>query len=362
MVKLINDAETHILVTGGLGFIGSHVVVKLIELRLNVIIIDNLSNSDISTIHKIKQITESKKDFVFLQGDICNENFINDVFLSYNINIVMHFAALKSVTESQLYPELYYKVNVEGTKTLLNVMTSHNCHRFIYSSSATVYGNSKSPVSEQSEIGNNLSCNYAKNKYEIEKYLFDNFKDHDIIILRYFNPIGAHSSGIIGENPSGIPNNIFPYLTRVAQWTNNPYSDPLSPYIIFTIFGNDYDTIDGTCIRDYVHVDDLAQAHIEVMNLIGDDKKHTIYGKIKIYNVGTGTGSTVLQLINNLNQVLIENNKKPIQYQFGSRRPGDLDVCFGNVDKIYTDIGFKTKHGIKKMCQDGLNFIFSYSQ
>jgi len=268
------------MVTGGLGYIGSHVVVELLNLDKYVIIIDNLSNSNKSVLDKLFKITNKPNNILFFETDIRNEEDLIEIFEEYPIDLVMHFAALKSVSESEKYPDLY----INGTKTLLSVMEQFNCKKFIYSSSATVYGDSSPPVSEDSKVGSNLACNYAKNKYDMEQYMINNCKnDWSIVILRYFNPIGAHSSGLIGDDPNGIPNNIFPYLLRVAKWSNsNPTErNENSPYKSLTIFGDDYDTKDGTCIRDYVHVEDLALSHLSAISKLSSNG-------IFIYNVGTG--------------------------------------------------------------------------
>lgn len=351
----MDNKKPHILVTGGLGFIGSHCVVKLINKNYHVIICDNLSNSDISVIDKINRITRRPDNLIFIQADIRDHESIDNIFKSHQINCVMHFAALKSVSESMIYPELYQSVNVEGTKLLLNVMKNNNCTKFIYSSSATVYGDSESPCTENSDVGKGLTCNYAFNKYDVEQFLINSsdFIDWDIMILRYFNPIGAHPSGIIGENPVGVPNNIFPYLLRVAANVNNisqANNNDKNPYNFFTIFGNDYETCDGTCIRDYIHVQDLALGHIEVM-----EKMHNL--KLKIFNLGTGTGTSVMQLINAMNQVLESKNLIKIPFVIGPKRAGDLDKCYANADKIFNELNFKTMHNIHDMCIDGLNFV-----
>ena len=354
-----------ILVTGGTGFIASHVIVQLLEKNNDIIIIDNLHNSSKDMIQKIISIVGSHKSnqIKFIEGDICNSDLLHDIFTNNNINSVLHFAALKSVGESQKLPDLYHKVNVEATINLLKIMKHYKCHNFIYSSSATVYGDSKSPVTEESETGNNLACNYAQNKYDVENYIKTNYDDQynnfNITILRYFNPIAAHKSGIIGENPNGIPNNIFPYLLKVALYTNTDADTDTSNnnkvYEKLTIFGDDYDTRDGTCIRDYIHVVDLARAHVFVLDNIihGND----IDSKLKIYNVGTGKNTTVKELVTTFNETLIENGKKPIKYICGKRRDGDLDVSYANVNLIEKEIGFKTEYDIKDMCKDGLNFV-----
>lgn len=348
----------YLLVTGGLGFIGSHVVVKLINLDYKIVVYDNLSNSDIVMIDKINKITNKIDNLIFIEGDIRDKNKLNDIFNTYDFLHVFHFAALKSVSESEIYPKLYKDVNVNGTLALLDVMNKFNCKNFVYSSSATVYGDTVMPTTEESLVGNNLSCNYAHNKYDVEQYLINEhnkegiLKDWNIIILRYFNPIGAHPSGIIGEDPNGIPNNVFPYLLRVAKWTNETslHKDLNSPYKIFTIFGNNYDTHDGTCIRDYIHIEDLSQAHVDVIKVLNNSQ-------LIIYNVGTGNGTTVMELVKSINRILVKNNRKEINYRIGERRKGDIDISYAKVNKIYKDIGFKTKYTINDMCKDGLNFI-----
>jgi UDP-glucose 4-epimerase len=349
-----NMDDEYILVTGGTGFIGSHVVVKLLNLNYNVIIIDNFSNSNEEILDRIHKLTDNKKNVILIEGDIRYENDLEDIFNKYTINLVMNFAALKSVSESEKYPELYHEVNVDGSINLINMMKKHNVKKFIYSSSATVYGDAISPVNELTNVGSNLACNYAKNKYDMEQYLISNkeelLNDFDITILRYFNPIGSHESGIIGEDPNGIPNNIFPYLLRVAKYVNeNEEIDEKNPYSKLTIFGDTYDTRDGTCIRDYIHVQDLAEAHIQVMSYMKQEE-------LEIYNVGTGSNVTVLELVNCINNILTMNEKKKIPFIYGEKRKGDLDISYSNVDKIWNNIGFKTKYGIEEMCYHGLKF------
>ncbi|VBB18497.1 UDP-glucose 4-epimerase GalE [Yasminevirus sp. GU-2018] len=371
---------SYTLITGGIGFIGSHVVVQTLEKGRPVVILDNMSNSKIDVLYKIKQLSNitnpDDQRLIFVQGDIRDETLLDNLFSKYDINTVMHFAALKSVSESQKYPDLYYDVNVIGTKTILKIMKRHNCKNFIYSSSATVYGVEPSPVVETTPTGNTLLCNYARNKFDMEQYLIEhtkinnnsqdcqnnqeNLSDWNVVILRYFNPIGAHPSGLLGEDPNDIPNNIFPYLLRVARWCNTvdesgKKSHQESPYRYFTVFGDDYDTPDGTCIRDYVHVQDLARAHIDVHSAILD-RQNSSTGLL-IYNVGTGHGTSVFELINTLNSVLVKSGKNPIEYIVGARRPGDIVVSYAKVDKISHEIGFKTVNDVKQMCIDGLRFI-----
>lgn len=349
--------EKNILVTGGLGFIGSHVVIKLLENNHKVIIIDNLSNSELTTLDKIKHIVQEKSNnLTFVEGDITIAETLHQIFNDTKIDCVFHFSALKSVSESEKYPEQYYYNNVFGTIQLLDIMKMYKCNNFIYSSSATVYGSEPAPVCETMTTGNDLSCNYAKNKHDVEQYIINNCNDCKIVILRYFNPIGSHKSGLIGENPNGIPNNIFPYLLRVARQVNQDVHDSESPYDKLTVFGNDYETSDGTCIRDYIHIDDLAHAHINAFDYLNQDDTN-INIKESIFNVGTGNGTSVLELINTMNNVLVEHNKKTIPYEIGTRRVGDLAISYANVDKIEQVLGFKTCHDIKQMCHDGLTFI-----
>ena len=366
--------QPYILVTGGTGFIGSHFVVKAIMAGKHVIILDNLCNSNISVIRNIEKILckenlkdsiKKTKQLIFIYGDIRDNEVLHMIFESYNIESVVHFAALKSVAESQQYPDTYHDVNVIGTINLLNVMECYNCHHFIYSSSATVYGNASPPVTEDSPTGKGLACNYAHNKYNVESYLIDKIKKTDeykewsIVILRYFNPIGAHPSGLLGENPNDIPNNIFPYLLKVAQYHNADVCNIIQNdrYKQFTIFGSDYPTPDGTCIRDYVHVEDLARAHIEILELINKTNEHQ---SLRIYNVGTGIGTSVKNIVTIFNETLIEKNMIPIPFVFGDRREGDLAISCANVDKIYNEVGFATTNNITDMCRDGLNYILNF--
>jgi UDP-glucose 4-epimerase len=241
----------------------------------------------------------------------------------------------------------------------LNSMKRYRCTNLIYSSSATVYGNSPAPVDESSQVGQGLTCNYAYNKYDMENYLIENFSNLDdwkVVILRYFNPIGAHPSGLIGEDPNDVPNNIFPYLLRVAKQANEDNHHQSGPYDFFTIFGNDYNTSDGTCIRDYIHVQDLARAHVDVLKINNSNTRHNTKS-IQIFNVGTGKGTSVLCLINTINKVLLDRSKQPIVFKIGERRQGDLDVSYADASKIYKEIGFKTELDVNQMCVDGLNFV-----
>lgn len=326
----------YILITGGLGFIGSHIVVLLLQNNYDIIVIDNLSNSNKNVINDIKKIID--KDFIFYDYDLMNINEIDRIFDIYKISSVIHLASLKSVNESIKNPLSYYNNNVTGFLNLLNTMKKYDCKKIIFSSSATVYGLIKYPVDEGTITGNKISNPYGKTKYFIEEILFDLYnsdKSFSITILRYFNPIGAHESGFIGENPKDMPNNIFPYLLKVSS----------GEYDKLNIFGSDYDTKDGTCIRDFIHVMDLAESHIIVLNLFKVG--------LNIYNVGTGKGYSVLDLITTFEKV---NNIK-IKYEFAEKRKGDIDIVYANVDKIYKELKWKAKYSLEDMCRHGYNFI-----
>jgi UDP-glucose 4-epimerase len=323
-----------VLVTGGLGYIGSHTVVQLLENDYKVIVIDNLSNCRYEIIGKIKNITS--KVFTPIIGDIQNENLLSLIFFENNIDFVIHFAGLKSVSESINNPIYYYTNNIAGTLTLINVMKKYGVNKLIFSSSATVYGGEvELPLSENLPTGKNILSPYGKTKFMIEEMLKD-LTDWNIVILRYFNPIGCHSSGEIGENPKGIPNNLFPYILKVA-------SGQLSE---LNIFGNDYPTNDGTPIRDYIHVEDLARAHISSIKKLEDEG-------LFIYNVGTGIGYSVLEVVNTFQKV---NNIK-IPLKFVNRREGDCVEIFADCKKIKEELDWETKYSLEDMCRDGYNFI-----
>lgn len=324
------------LVTGGLGFIGSHVCVQMIQKNYKIVILDNLSNSTINVIAKMKKIT--KRDFEFIKGDIRDPKILEYIFEKYHIEGVLHFAALKSVKESNIKKDLYDDVNVNGTINILSCMEKYKCHNFIYSSSSTVYGKNTYPVTELSDTGYGLTCVYARNKYDVEKILFEKYSNWNVVILRYFNPIGAHPSGLLGEDPVDTPNNVFPYLLRVVS----------GQYDKFTVYGNDYDTEDGTCLRDYIHVDDLATAHVLSLK-----KWNQNDSGLHVYNVGIGKPVSVLELINSLNKFL----EKPINYEFGDRRDGDLPIVYSSSDKIKKELGWQAIYTIDDMCEHGIKFI-----
>lgn len=332
----MNYNKEYILITGGLGYIGSHVSIKLIKKGYNIIIVDNLSNSQYSVMDEIMKISNSDKEtekILYYEIDIRDNEKLSNIFELNKINTVIHMAGLKSVSESINDPLHYYNNNINGTINLLNVMKKFNCKKIIFSSSATVYGNQKYPVDESAITGQGITNPYGKSKFIIEEILKDLYKSDNkwtIIILRYFNPVGHHKSGLLKEKPSGIPNNLFPFIVGVANKT----------YSKLNVYGNDYNTIDGTCIRDFIHVSDLAKGHISAIEKIKDSGLY-------IYNLGSGKGTSVLQLIKKFEEI----NEVNINYHFTERRKGDLPVVYALVDKINKEIGWKSKKTIDDMCR-----------
>lgn len=332
-----------ILVTGGLGFIGSHTVCLLLEKGYDVMIIDNCSNSDIKILDKIEKITKKKPKFYNI--DIRNYKKLyklfkfNSLFSSKcDIDAVIHFAGLKSVNESVKNPSLYYENNVIGTLNLLRIMKIFNVKNFIFSSSATVYGqDNKMPVTEESKTG---PINpYGHSKLMVEKicksfYISNN--SWNFVMLRYFNPIGAHPSGLLGENPKGIPNNLMPYILRVMN----------KQLPILNVFGSDYDTHDGTGVRDYIHVMDLAEGHLSALNFLGK-------GCYEIFNLGTGKGYSVLDIVKMMEKV----SNKNIPYKLTDRRKGDIPTVFSVPSKAKKLLNWETKLNIEDMCNDSWNYI-----
>jgi len=334
-----------ILVTGGCGFIGSHTVCELVQSNYNVIIIDNFINSNHSIINKMESIINT--ELTVYEFDIQDKDKLKHVFQNHSINAVIHFAALKSVSESINKPLDYYNNNITATLTLLNVMKEFHCNQLIFSSSATVYGRSKSPLYENSQIGIGITNPYGQTKYMMEQILNDyskSNKDVNITILRYFNPVGAHPSGLIGENPNNIPSNLMPFILKVSiQNNSNFFFDNV--YKQLKIFGNNYQTIDKTCIRDYIHVVDLANGHISALD---NDKKG-----YHVYNLGTGKGTTVLELI----QLFEKTNNVKIPYKFVDRREGDLEEVYCSSDKAFKELGWKTELTLEDICKDSWNYI-----
>lgn len=324
-----------ILVTGGLGYIGSHTVVELLNNDYEVVIIDNLSNSKIETLDKLKKITN--KEIKLYQNDVCDKAALMKIFKENKIDSVIHFAGYKAVGESVLKPLKYYRNNIDSTLSLLEVMEENNCYNIIFSSSATVYGKPQSlPIYEDFPLS--TTNPYGTTKLFIEYILNDMYISNNkwnITILRYFNPIGAHKSGLIGEDPKDIPNNLMPYIVKVAN----------KELEVLSIFGDDYDTVDGTGVRDYIHVVDLARGHVLALN-----NKNT---GVKVYNLGTGKGTSVLELVHAFEKV----NNVTVNKKIAPRRPGDIDACYASCDKAYKELGFKAEKNIDEMCLDAYNFV-----
>ena len=322
-----------ILVTGGAGFIGSHTVVELQQAGYDVVVLDNLCNASEKVIPRVEAITGKKVPFY--KADILDREALEEIFSKEQIDAVIHFAGLKAVGESVQKPWEYYNNNITGTLILLDVMRKHNVKNIIFSSSATVYGEpEKVPVTEETPKG---SCTnpYGWTKSMLEQILTDIQKadpSWNVILLRYFNPIGAHKSGKIGENPNGIPNNLMPYITQVA----------VGKLPKLGVFGNDYPTPDGTCIRDYIHVLDLATGHVKALERL---KKNA---GLDIYNLGTGIGYSVLDVIHNFEAA----TGITIPFEFKPRRAGDIPVNYSNADKAWKELGWKAQYGIKEMCED----------
>ena len=327
-----------VLVTGGLGYIGSHTVVELLDSGNDVVIVDNLSNSSVEVVDSIKKITG--KDFSFYEGDVCDLDLLEKIFSSERIDAVMHFAGYKAVGESVKKPIMYYENNILSTLHLCQKMIEHDCFKFIFSSSATVYGDPEVlPITEECKVGGTTNP-YGTTKLMIEKILSDiNIANpkFTVMVLRYFNPIGAHKSGLIGEKPNGIPNNLMPYIVRVAN----------KELEILSVFGNDYDTPDGTGVRDYIHVVDLAKGHICALNKAMDEDG------VFYYNLGTGNGYSVLDIVN----TFIKVNKVDVPYKIVDRRPGDIASCYADSSKAYKELGWKAELGLEDMCRDSYNYI-----
>ena len=328
-----------ILVTGGCGFIGSHTCVELLNNNYEVVIIDNLSNSKEDVIEKIEKITNKKARFY--KGDACDKELLNKIFGEHNIDAVIHFAGFKAVGESVTKPLMYYHNNLLSTINLCEVMKEHNCKKIVFSSSATVYGKPKElPIKEDFPLS--TTNPYGTTKLMIEMILKDLYisdKSWSIAVLRYFNPIGAHKSGLLGENPNDIPNNLMPYIVKVAT----------KELPILSVFGNDYDTHDGTGVRDYIHVVDLAKGHIKAIEKVSKDEG------IDYYNLGTGHGYSVLDLVNTFSKV----NNIEVKYKIVDRRPGDIDACFADPTKAKKELNWEAEKNIEEMCKDAYNFVIN---
>lgn len=321
-----------ILVTGGAGFIGSHTNVELLNAGYDVVVIDNLVNSSKESIKRVEKLMGKK--ITFYEEDLLNEKALDDIFAKEDIGSVIHFAALKAVGESCEIPIRYFDNNLSGTINLLKVMDKHNVKSLVFSSSATVYGKPETvPIKENFPLS--VSNPYGRTKLITEDMLRDIYKsdnEWNIALLRYFNPIGAHESGEIGENPHGIPNNLLPYVAKVAA----------GQLECVNVFGDDYDTPDGTGVRDYIHIQDLAAGHIKALEKLAEKPG------LVTYNLGTGVGYSVLDIIHNFEKAC----GKKIPYRIAPRRPGDIDMCYADPSKAEKELGWKAVRGIDKMCED----------
>ena len=321
-----------ILVTGGAGYIGSHTVLELLEAGYEVCIVDNFSNSCKESVERVNLITGKKADLY--EADIRDKEALDEIFKKEKPEAVIHFAGLKAVGESVEKPLLYFENNLSGTLTLLRAMTGAGVKNIVFSSSATVYGKPKSvPIKEDFETS--FTNPYGQSKLVIEdmlKAIYKSDPSWNIILLRYFNPIGAHESGLIGEDPKGIPNNLLPYVAQVAAGRLERVN----------VFGGDYDTPDGTGVRDYIHVVDLARGHIKAIEKIKEDPG------LKTYNLGTGNGYSVLDIIKAFGKAC----GRDIPYSIGPRRAGDIDMCYADPSLAYEELGWKAQYSIDKMCED----------
>lgn len=326
-----------ILVTGGTGYIGSHTCVELLNNNYEIVVIDNLSNSKIEVVDKIKKITG--KDFKFYEGDVCDKELMNKIFDENDIDSAIHFAGYKAVGESVEKPLMYYRNNIDSTLTLLEAMKEHNCKKIVFSSSATVYlPPATLPINEDADL--HTVNPYGRTKLMIEEILKDVYEsdnEWDIVLLRYFNPIGAHESGLLGDDPNGIPNNLMPYIVKVAN----------KELPCLNVFGNDYDTHDGTGVRDYIHVVDLSIGHIKAI-----EKAYKKCG-IVAYNLGTGVGYSVLDIVNTFKEV----NNIEIPYKIVERRAGDISEYYSDPTKAKIELNWVAKKDLKDMCKDSWNYI-----
>lgn len=326
----------NILVTGGAGYIGSHTCVELLNKGYNVIVIDNFVNSSKESLNRVSQITG--KSVKLYEGDVCNKELLEKVFSENEIEYVIHFAGLKTVGESCSMPVRYYQNNIISTLHLVEVMEKYNCKKIVFSSSATVYGDPETlPLTEKCKVGGTTNP-YGTSKYFQEIILSDLCKadkEWTVVLLRYFNPVGAHESGLIGEAPSGIPNNLTPYVAKVAIGQ--------LPYL--NVFGNDYDTHDGTGVRDYIHVVDLAKGHVVAIEKVENTGCH-------VYNLGTGVGYSVLDLVKAFGKACGHD----VPYRFAPRRPGDIASCYADATKAKEELGWTAEHGIDEMCASSWNW------
>lgn len=328
-----------VLLPGGAGYIGSHTAVELLNAGKEIVIIDNFSNSKAQVLENIKKITG--KDFRFYEMDYRDKEKLEKVFSENNIEAVLNFAGYKAVGESVQKPLEYYDNNINGALALLEVMKKHNVKKFIFSSSATVYGDPEIiPITEECKTGGTTNP-YGTTKLFIEQILKDTYASDntwDICILRYFNPVGAHESGLIGEEPQGVPNNLMPYIVRVAAG--------ILPQL--SVFGDDYNTPDGTGVRDYIHVVDLAKGHVLALNKLEKENKGLF-----IYNLGTGTGYSVLDMV----RAFEKSTGKDVPYIIAPRRSGDIATCFADPKKAREELGWEATRSLEDMCRDSWNYI-----
>ncbi len=326
-----------ILVTGGAGFIGSHTLIELHKAGYEFVVVDNLVNSNPEALRRVGELIGAEVPFV--KADIRDREALNKIFEQYKFDSCIHFAGLKAVGESVAKPLEYYENNMSGTFTLIDVMRQHGCKNIIFSSSATVYGDPAIiPITEECPKGH-CTNPYGQTKSMLEQVLMDVQKadpEWNVVLLRYFNPIGAHQSGRIGENPNGIPNNLMPYITQTAIGRRKELG----------VFGNDYDTHDGTGVRDYIHVVDLATAHVAALQAIEKN------AGLAIYNIGTGHGYSVLDVVNAFEKA----NGVKVPYSIKPRRPGDIATCYCDPSKAERELGWKAKYGIEDMCRDSWNW------
>lgn len=327
----------NILLTGGAGYIGSHTIIELINAGFAVVVVDNLCNSSQEALRRVEQITGTH--ILFYRADIRDRRELNAILDKHKVDCCIHFAGLKAVGESVSFPWEYYENNINSTLVLVDVLRKHECKNMIFSSSATVYGHPAFiPITEGCPKG---TCTnpYGWTKWMIEQILSDLHsadKDWNVVLLRYFNPVGAHSSGLIGENPNGTPNNLMPYITQVAAGKREKLH----------VFGNDYDTPDGTGVRDYIHVVDLAKGHVAALKAIEKGCG------LAVYNLGTGRGYSVLEMI----RAFEDTNGVKIPYVIEQRRPGDVGICYSDPGKALEELKWKAEYGIKDMCRDSWNW------
>ena len=326
-----------VLVTGGMGYIGSHTCVQMLQAGIEPIIVDNLCNSKLAVLDRIEALTKVRP--LFYQGDIRDQAFLDKVFSEHTIQSVIHFAGLKAVGESVAKPLEYYDNNVNGSLVLIRAMRSAGVKSIVFSSSATVYGDPTSvPITEDSPVGATTNP-YGRSKYIVECCLSDFYDaqpDWSITLLRYFNPVGAHPSGTMGEDPQGIPNNLMPFIAQVAVGRREKLS----------VFGDDYPTVDGTGVRDYIHVMDVADGHIAALNAVG------LQSGLHIYNLGTGKGSSVIEMVNAFSKA----SGKEIAYEVCPRRPGDIAECWASTSKAEQDLNWKASRSVMEMTADTWNW------